>query len=140
MLAVGPGATENLMFTAPVPRFTLSLLQVSLLIFVGSMQSVALVDGFRNPFLKRGCRRAGNAFAAQSDDASAVFYNPAGMSQLRGIQHFGGVELVNVDTYFRGMNGRTTENDLGGPLGVPPPLQMFITARPRIGTFLGSLI
>ncbi len=32
----------------------------------------------------------GNAFAAQADNPSALHYNPAGMTQLRGIQMMGG--------------------------------------------------
>lgn len=88
-------------------------------------------DGFRNPFQSAAAIGQGNAFAAQADDASAVFYNPAGMTQLRGFQHVAGVEFVNVDTHFRGLDGRTTKNDLGGPFGFPPPLQLFLTAAPK---------
>src|SRR2546422_9213659 len=72
-----------------------------------------------------------NAFAAQADDASAIFYNPAGMAQLRGVHQLAGVELVNVHTRFRSSTGETTENDLGGPFGFPPPAQLFLTATPR---------
>jgi long-chain fatty acid transport protein len=95
------------------------------------LPNVALADGFRNPFQNAAAIGQGNAFAAQADDASAVFYNPAGMTQLQGIQHVAGVELVNVDTRFRATDGQTTENDLGGPFGFPPPAQFFVTAALR---------
>ena len=104
---------------------------VLIVLLVLLLQRTAYADGFRNPFQSAAAIGQGNAFAAQADDASAVFYNPAGMTQLQGIHHVGGVELVNVDTEFRGLNGETTENDLGGPFGFPPPLQLFVTATPK---------
>jgi long-chain fatty acid transport protein len=108
-----------------------SLLVRSLLLVLFALlqPSVLWADGFRNPFQSAAAIGQGNAFAAQAEDASAVFYNPAGMAQLRGVQHIGGVQLVNVDTHFRGLNGRTTKNDLGGPFGLPPPAQFFLTAN-----------
>lgn len=109
----------------------MSCLPGSLLLILLLMTSAAKADGFRNPFQSAAAIAQGNAFAAQADDASAVFYNPAGMTQLPGIHHVGGVQFVNVDTHFRGLNGATTENDLGGVFGFPPPLQMFVTASPR---------
>ncbi|MBI2092952.1 MAG: outer membrane protein transport protein [Deltaproteobacteria bacterium] len=98
-------------------------------------------DGFRNPFQSGAANAQGNAFAAQADDASAVFYNPAGMTQLRGIQSLAGVEFLNVDTSFKGAAGTSTENDLGGPFGLPPPAQLFFTATPKdLGvSWLGNL-
>jgi long-chain fatty acid transport protein len=122
---------ERLLFAAPLSKLTISLLQVILLLLVGSLQSTGKADGFRNPFQSAAAIAQGNAFAAQADDASAVFYNPAGTTQLRGTHHLGGVELVNVDTRFRGRDGRTTENDLAGLFGFPPPLQLFVTATPH---------
>src|SRR5437667_7142569 len=93
--------------------------------------SHARADGFRNPFQSAVAIAQGNAFAAQADDASAIFYNPAGMTQLRGVHQLLGVEFVNVHTNFRSLTGETTENDLGGPFGLPPPGQLFLTATPR---------
>jgi len=93
--------------------------------------SNSFADGFRNPFQSGAANAQSNAFAAQADDASAVFYNPAGMTQLPGIQFLGGIEFVNVDTHFRSSTGATTRNDLGGTFGFPPPAQLFLTASPR---------
>jgi hypothetical protein len=64
------------------------------------MHSPAKADGFRNPFQSAAAISQGNAFAAQAGDASAGFYNPAAMTQLRRIHHLGSVEFVNVDTHF----------------------------------------
>ena len=103
--------------------------------------SHARADGFRNPFQSAVAIAQGNAFAAQADDASAIFYNPAGMTQLRGVHQLLGVEFVNVHTNFRSLTGETTENDLGGPFGLPPPGQFYLTVTPRdLGaTWLGDL-
>lgn len=106
-------------------------MRTTALLLIILLPTVASADGFRNPFQNAAAMGQGNAFTAQADDASAVFYNPAGMTQLHGFQHVAGVQFVNVDTHFRGLDGRTTENDLGGPFGFPPPLQLFLTATPK---------
>lgn len=85
-------------------------------------------DGFRNPFHDAAAIGQGNAFAAQADNASAVFYNPAGMTQLHGIQTAGGVQFVNIDTKFTSPTGATTTNS-GSVIGLPPPGQFFLTAN-----------
>ena len=36
----------------------------------------------------------GNAFAAQADDASAIHFNPAGLTQVDGIQSIVGATLM----------------------------------------------
>lgn len=95
------------------------------------LPSAARAEGFRSPFQSAAAIAQGNAFAAQADDASAIFYNPAGMTQLRGVHQLAGVDFVNIRTRFSSPNGETTENDLGGPFGMPPPGQLFLTATPR---------
>jgi long-chain fatty acid transport protein len=115
------------------------VLGLIMLVFLSSPE--ARGEGFRNPYHNPAAMGQGNAFTAQADDASAVFYNPAGMTQLPGIQFLLGVEFININTHFRSFTGATTENDLGGPFGFPPPGQLFLTARPRDfgATWLGDL-
>ena len=43
----------------------------------------------------------GNAFAGQADDPSALFYNPAGITQLKGTQVIYGFSVVYLDATFR---------------------------------------
>lgn len=88
----------------------------------------AYADGFRNPFHDSAAIGQGNAFAAQADNASAVFYNPAGMTQLSGIQTAGGAQFVNINTKFTSPTGATTQNS-GSVIGLPPPGQFFLTAN-----------
>ena len=86
-------------------------------------------DGFRNPFQDSAAIAQGNAFRAQADNPSAIHYNPAGMTQLEGVQHAIGVQFVNVNTKFQSASGVEVENDLGGIVGLPPPGQLFITGN-----------
>jgi long-chain fatty acid transport protein len=46
----------------------------------------AFALGFRNPDQDARATGQGEAFVAQADDASAIYYNPAGLSQLRGTE------------------------------------------------------
>src|SRR6476469_7406170 len=60
-----------------------------------------------------------NAFTAQADDASAIHYNPAGMTQLRGLQLSGGTNLAGGHISYQDALGNTTRGDLGGSIAVP---------------------
>ena len=88
----------------------------------------AHADGFRNPFHDSTAIAQGNAFAAQADNASAIFYNPAGMTQLHGIQTAGGAQFVSINTKFTSPTGASTTNS-GSVIGLPPPGQFFLTAN-----------
>lgn len=95
---------------------------------VGVAPPHALADGFRNPFHDAAAIGQGNAFAAQADNASAVFYNPAGMTQLPGLQHSGGMQFVSINTKFSSPTGATVTNS-SPTVGLPPPGQLFFTAN-----------
>ncbi len=86
-------------------------------------------DGFRNPFQDSAAIAQGNAFRAQADNPSAIHYNPAGMTQLEGIQHAFGVQFINVNSEFQSPNGTKVDNELGGIVGLPPPGQFFLTGN-----------
>jgi long-chain fatty acid transport protein len=83
----------------------------------------------------------GNAVTAQADDPSAVYYNPAGMPQVYGVQLSLGTSLVGGTTAFRNAAGQTATGDLGGHIASPPPSTFYLTANlPDLGlTALGSL-
>lgn len=114
-------------------------LTCALLLTTGTTRP-ALADGFRNPFHDAAAIGQGNAFAAQADNASAVFYNPAGMTQLRGVHTAAGAQFVNINTTFTGSTGATTTNTTP-TIGLPPPAQLFMTANLKdLGiTALGDL-
>ncbi|MCC6139033.1 MAG: outer membrane protein transport protein [Nitrospira sp.] len=71
----------------------------------------------------------GNAFAAQADDPSALYYNPAGMTQLRGVQLMAGGLLTGGTTSFTSTSGANATGDRDGSLAWPAPAHLFITAN-----------
>ena len=83
----------------------------------------------------------GNAFAAQADDPSALHYNPAGMTQLQGIQFMAGALFSGGSTNFTSPTGVTARGDRNGSMAWPPPGHIYITANLKdLGvTALGDL-
>jgi long-chain fatty acid transport protein len=71
----------------------------------------------------------GNAFAAQADNPSALYYNPAGMAQLRGIQMMGGGSFVGGTTDFRSPSGISATGDHDGAFAWPGPGHGYMTAN-----------
>src|SRR5574341_539243 len=72
----------------------------------------------------------GNAFAASVDDASAIHYNPAGMTQLRGVQFMNGALFIGGTTKFTSpMTGATYVGDRDGSVAWPPPTHFYLTAN-----------
>ena len=82
-----------------------------------------------------------NAYAAQADDPSAVHYNPAGMTQLQGVQVMAGALISGGSTNFTGLTGVNARGDRNGSAAWPAPGHTFITANLKdLGlTALGDL-
>jgi len=70
-----------------------------------------------------------NAFAAQADDPSALYYNAAGMTQLPGLQTMFGTQLLGGTTHFTSPSGATATGDRNGSVAWPPPNHVYITAN-----------
>lgn len=70
----------------------------------------------------------GTAFAAQADDPSALHYNPAGMTQLKGIQAYFGTLLVGGYYDYTSPGGTKFRGDLDGTIAFPPPANFYVTA------------
>jgi long-chain fatty acid transport protein len=90
-----------------------------------------IVFGQALRFQPQGARAAGqgNAFAAQADDASAIHYNPAGLSQVDGIQAVYGTTLVGGSIKAESVSGIETSGDFGGTIAFPPPSYMYLSAN-----------
>lgn len=71
----------------------------------------------------------GTAFAAQADDPSAVHYNPAGMTQLAGVQFYGGIMLVGGHYDYTTPNSTRYRANLDGAIATPPPMNFYFTAN-----------
>ena len=75
----------------------------------------------------------GNAFAAQADDASAIYYNPAGLSQVDGVQVISGTALLGGSVKFNSPTGIDSRGDFGGSVASPPPSHSYVSAN--LGAF-----
>jgi long-chain fatty acid transport protein len=71
----------------------------------------------------------GNAFSAQADDPSALHYNPAGMTQLHGVELMAGALLSGGTTSFTSPSGVKATGDRDGSLAWPPPSHFYLTAN-----------
>ncbi len=72
----------------------------------------ALAVGFRLPNQDPEGIARGNAFVATADNPSAIYYNPAGITQLKGQQFQAGLYYVSASTrYTSSTTGATAKTD-----------------------------
>lgn len=76
----------------------------------------ALALGFRNPDQGARATAQGEAFVAQADDASAIYYNPGGLTQLEGTHVSGGALVSFRDIRF---NGAVASEEMNDPAYIP---------------------
>ena len=107
-------------------RWELALLTLAGIVFTASPVSAQVPRVYGQGAAASGM---GNAFAAQADNPSALHYNPAGMTQLRGIQVMVGGTLVGGTTDFRSPSGVSTTGDHDGAFAWPGPGHGYITAN-----------
>ena len=67
--------------------------------------SPAFGGGIEVPMQSASAAGQADAFTAQADDASAIFYNPAGLTQLHGTNISAGAYLLQPEYHFEGVNG-----------------------------------
>jgi long-chain fatty acid transport protein len=80
-----------------------------------------------------------NAFAAQADDPTALFYNPAGIAQLHGTQVSLGTTLISPATTFQSQaSGNSTNTE--SVLFFPPTLYLAHEIRPSVHAGIGVFI
>src|SRR2546427_10804816 len=90
------------------PSIRLSLIVGGMLTVLVGLTTAAYAGGFS--FTEHGAAASGkaNAFAGEANDPSAIFYNPAGITQLPGPQLMIGTSIVKLDSTFR--SSTTGEN------------------------------
>src|SRR6187402_2768505 len=67
--------------------------------------------GFRLPNQDPEAIARGNAFAATADNASAIYYNPAGITQLEGVNLRAGIYLVSGGVEYTSPTGEKAKVD-----------------------------
>jgi long-chain fatty acid transport protein len=91
--------------------------------------------GFRNPDQGAAATGQGEAFIVQADDASAAYYNPAGMTQIKGTELCLGSYVFVPKYEFSGAAG----TDKMDSISISPHLYWvsdFYTERLRVGLAL----
>ena len=99
---------------------------LTLVIFANSTATL-LADGFRLPDQDAFATARGEAFAATADNASAIYYNPAGISQLKGGNFRGGIYGIYLPVTYKSPSGRSFDNEKD--LQAVP--QLFLTYTPN---------
>jgi long-chain fatty acid transport protein len=80
-------------------------------IFICSSTSKLLATGFRLPDQDAFATARGEAFVATADNPSAIYYNPAGISQLYGNNLRAGIYSIYLDPgYTSPATGKTYDN------------------------------
>ena len=77
-------------------------------LILGLTASQVLAVGFRLPNQDPEGIARGNAFAATADNPSAIYYNPAGISQLEGQQLSLGAYFISTGVDYESPTGQTT--------------------------------
>jgi long-chain fatty acid transport protein len=96
--------------------------------FLLLLPSTVRANGFRVLPQSASAAGQGDAFTAQSDDPSALFYNPAAITRLEGVQLLSGVFLIGGTTHFTSSaTGARSEGGLHDTVATPPPLHLYIT-------------
>src|SRR3954452_9713138 len=63
---------------------------------LSALSSSVYAVGFRVPEQGTAAAARGNAFAATADDPSAIYYNPAGITQNDGLRNLLGVYAISL--------------------------------------------
>lgn len=93
-----------------------------------SLMPAAHGIGFRLPNQDASAVARGNAFAATADNPSAIYYNPAGITQLEGTQvELGLTSYLGINTFYDSPSGNDTRSDFE----VKPSPQVYFTYTPK---------
>ncbi len=87
----------------------------------------AAATGFRLPDQDAFATARGEAFAATADNPSAIYYNPAGITQLTGQQFRAGIYGIKTDVNFTSPGGQEFDN----PHDLHAVPQLFYTVKPE---------
>ena len=97
------------------------------MIGLAAFATTASADGFRLPDQDALATARGEAFVATADNASAIYYNPAGITQLEGVCFRGGIYGIYLPVTYTSPSGRSFDNEKD--LQAVP--QLFLTFTPE---------
>jgi long-chain fatty acid transport protein len=118
-------------------QFKPTLLRASICAALASSTGLVHAGGFglsEQSIAAIGMANAGAA-AQVMDDASTVFYNPAGMSRLTSINVAQGLHLITLSAKFKNENsiggvGQPPSTNSPGSVGEPTPIPTLFAAMP----------
>lgn len=106
----------------------------TLSVAVAVLASSALGAGFRLDTQDARATGVGGAVTAMSDDASSIFYNPAGIAGRKGLFARAGVSLIFPKLSFtRESDGGVTDT----PFGISTPPSLYVAYAPTDWVALG---
>jgi len=88
-----------------------SLILLALLLALWSLAAPAWGGGFTLSQQGTAAMAQGAAFVAEADDPSAIFYNPAGLNQLKRPEIYMGAIFEHPDRDFFGPAGQPSETN-----------------------------
>lgn len=94
-----------------------AILIISTMILPSSVFAVGS-GGFENASFSARSIAQSNAVTAQADEAAAVSYNPAGITQLKGLQTQTSQDFIGARTWYVGSDHNTTHS--GGTMSYVP--------------------
>jgi long-chain fatty acid transport protein len=104
-----------------------TILKLTIVILSAACPLAAHANGFALPDQDAFATARGEAVVATADNPSAIFYNPAGITQLEGHNLRGGAYLLNYNTSFRAPNAGKTYDAEDDSTAVP---RLFYTYTP----------
>jgi len=94
-------------------------------VFAAALCNLTLAGGFQINEQGAKALAMGNAFTGVANNPSAIFFNPAGITQLQGTQFMAGVSLIAPSTKFTGPTPATTEWEMEKQIFTP--FDVYIT-------------
>src|SRR5947208_15883797 len=85
--------------------------------------------GVRIPNQDAEATARGNAFVATADNPSALYYNPAGITQIQGSEAQLGFHVIHVSSHFEGDAG--TSSDLKFEVQSVPQFYYVLSPKDR---------
>jgi long-chain fatty acid transport protein len=105
-----------------------SKLKLLAIIISGVSALNASANGFRLADQDAFATARGEAFVATADNASAIYYNPAGITQLEGNNLRSGIYGIYLDPSYHALGSSATYNSSDNLAAVP---QLFYTCTPK---------